>query len=69
MKKLITSLFLMGMLAVSGASYAEEGNKKMGNNVVQTAGHQQLGDFAPKLTYRQVLNIGMVQPQILGSVI
>ena len=47
MKKIITSLFLMGLLAVSTNSYAEEGNKKMGNNVVQTAGRQQLGDFAP----------------------
>ena len=47
MKKILTGLFLIGLLAVSTNSYAEEGNKKMGNNVVQTAGRQQLGDFAP----------------------
>ena len=45
MKKILTSLFLMGLLAVSTNTYAEEGNKKMGNNVFQTAGRQQLGDL------------------------
>ena len=47
MKRLLTSLFLICLQAVSTNSYAGEGNKKMGNNVVQTAGRQQLGDFAP----------------------
>ena len=47
MRKIIISLLLLGLVAVSSNSFAEEGNKKMGNNVVQTAGRQQLGDFAP----------------------
>ena len=47
MRKIIISLLLLGLVAVSSNSFAEERNKKMGNNVVQTAGRQQLGDFAP----------------------
>ncbi len=47
MRKIIASLLLLGLVAVSGNTFAEERNKRMGNNVVQTAGRQQLGDFAP----------------------
>ena len=47
MRKIIISLLLLGLVAVSGNTFAEERNKRMGNNVVQTAGRQQLGDFAP----------------------
>ena len=47
MRYITTGLLLLGLLAVSTNSYAEEGNKNMGNKVVQTAGRQQLGDFAP----------------------
>ena len=44
---IILILMLLFLLSVTNNSYAVEGNKKMGNNVVQTAGRQQLGDFAP----------------------
>ena len=47
MRKIVIGLLMLGLIVVSNNSYAEEGNKKMGNNVVQTAGRQQLGDFAP----------------------
>ncbi len=47
MRYITTSLLLLGLLAVSTNSFAEEGNKNMENKVVQTAGRQQLGDFAP----------------------
>ena len=47
MRRYIIGLMLLSLLSVTNNSYAEEGNKKMGNNVVQTAGRQQLGDFAP----------------------
>ena len=47
MRYLTTGLLLLGLLAVSTNSFAEEGNKNMGNKVVQTAGRQQLGNFAP----------------------
>lgn len=47
MRKLFIGLLMLGLMAVSNNSFAVEGNKKMGNNVVQTAGRQQLGEFAP----------------------